>query len=398
MVFKPLFCEITSYWDWPILRSQICEHYFCYPIELMIQKGFKTEVLTTLTSQKDQKQCEEYENLSIYRFMKVNTPPHILSFGIHVFSHIAERRYSLIHVHNINGFADVASWIASRVKNTPMVFTSHNHDAFERFLASEPSASPLRQKISQKWFVKDSPTCVFTAFTKTQAQIYQRLGINNVEIIPHGIDPKVFEVQLDHTIVKKHNLDEFNILCVGVIDPRKGQHFLVSSMPSIIKEYPHTRLILVGRSFQQYQREHLHMLRNQVRSLDLQEKVIFIDNISRDELIQLYLASSVFALPTRAEMFGLVFLEAMGAGLPIVSTNTPHIKEILGDGKAGILVERERKSIENAILTLLGDEPIRKKMGNNGKKLVHDKYCLDDVIQKYWQLYEKIMAVAQNPG
>jgi glycosyltransferase involved in cell wall biosynthesis len=162
-------------------------------------------------------------------------------------------------------------------------------------------------------------------------------------------------------------------------------------MPNIIREYPHTRLILVGRSFTQSQKEYLQTLKNQVRSLGLQEKVIFIDNISRDELIQLYLASSVFALPTRAEMFGLVFLEAMGAGLPIVSTNRPYIKEILGDGEAGIVVERQRKSIENAILTLLGDQSIRKKMRDNGKKLVHDKYCLDNVIQKYWQLYQKIM-------
>lgn len=358
----------------------------------MIQKGFKTEVLTTLTSEKNQQRFEEYENLSIYRLSSnITTPARMISFGINVFSHVAEKRYSLIHMHNVNGFDDFVSWIVSRVKNTPMVFTSHNHDAFERFLTSEPNASAFRQKMSQKWFVKDSPTCVFTAFTKTQAQIYQRLGINHVEIIPHGIDPKIFEVQLDHTIEKKYDLDELNILCTGVIDPRKGQHFLVGSMPNIIREYPHTRLILVGRSFTQSQKEYLQTLRNQVRSLGLQEKVIFIDNTSRDELIQLYLSSSVFALPTRAEMFGLVFLEAMGAGLPIVSTNRPYIKEILGNGEAGIVVERQEKSIETAILTLLGNESIRKKMGDNGKKLVHDKYCLDNVIQKYWQLYQKIM-------
>jgi glycosyltransferase involved in cell wall biosynthesis len=362
----------------------------------MIEKGFDAEVLTTIDRssehQKGETISEHRENLQIYRFAGENPA----SLSMLMFSHILRKNYSLIHLHGAYWLSDFVSWIGSRVKKTPMVVTSHAHNSLERFMESKSRASIARQRILEKWFVQDSPTCVFIAFTRTQAQVYRRLGISNIEIIPHGIDPKVFEVPSDPAILQKYNLGEFNILCVGATDLRKGQHLIVNGMPNIIREYPDTRLLIVGRSLSRYQREYLAMLKNQVRKLGLQRKVTFFDEISRDELIQLYLASSVFALPTRAEMFGLIFLEAMGAGLPIVSTDRPYIKEILGDGEAGILVDRQKESIENAILTLLGDESIRKKLGNNGKKLVRQKYCLKDVVQKHWQLYQRVMAAAEN--
>ena len=389
---KPVFCEITSWWNWHDIRSQVSGPYFYYPVELMIRKGFNVEVLTTLNPEAGKKRLEEYKNLSIYRFAQDNP----LSSGINVFSHIVKRRYSLIHMHGMHWLVDDVSWAASKIKNIPMVITSHAHDTFERFMESKSRMSILRQRIRAKWFIKDSPTCVFIAFTRTQAHVYRKLGINNIEIIPHGIDPKVFEVPHDPSIPQKYDLGEFNILCVGAADLRKGQHFLVGAMPRIIREYPDTRLILVGRSHGWYQKKYLAMLKKQVSKLGLQRKITFFDEVPRDELIQLYLASSLFALPTRAEMFGLVFLEAMGAGLPIVTTNRPYIREILGDGEAGILVQRQKESIENAILTLLGDAPLRRKLGNNGRKLIQNRYRLEDVIQKHWQLYEKIMATAKK--
>jgi glycosyltransferase involved in cell wall biosynthesis len=382
---------MTSWWNWYGIRNQISGPFFYYPVELMIQKGFNAEVLTCARANPlaGEKQLEEYENLRVYRFVQDNA----FSLGIDVFSHIAKRRYSLIHMHDINWFSDYMCWIASRIKNVPMVVTSHAHNAFERFIESKSRAFMLRQRILEKWFIVDSPTCVFVAFTRTQAEVYRMLGIRNIEIIPHGIDPKVFEVPRDPAIPQKYDLGEFNILCVGAADFRKGQHFLVNGMPKILSEFPDTRLIIVARA---YQKEYLKMLKNQVKRLGLQAKVKFYDEVPKDELIQLYLASSIFCLPTRAEMFGLVFLEAMGAGLPIVTTNRPYIKEILGDGEAGILVQRHQQSVENAILKLLGDKSLRRKLGSGGRKLIRDKYCLDDVIQKHWQLYKNIMEAAQN--
>jgi glycosyltransferase involved in cell wall biosynthesis len=90
-------------------------------------------------------------------------------------------------------------------------------------------------------------------------------------------------------------------------------------------------------------------------------------------------------------MFGLVFLEAMAAGLPIISINKPYIREIIRDGEAGILVEREQRSIENAILRLLGDSALRRRLGTNGRQIVEQKYRLDKVIQQYWNLYKFLL-------
>jgi len=387
---RPLFCEVTSWWNWFYIKDKISSHFFYYPVQLMMQKGFNVEILTTLFPERGETKYEDHDNLKVYRFAKDNN----FSFCKRLFNHMVKKSYSLIHLHTIDWFVDYVPWIVSRMKHTPMVFTSHRHDLLDSLMESESRISLARKKALKNLFmVRDSETCIFIAFTRTQAESYRRLGIKNIRIIPHGIDTTPFEMraQCDNKIEEKYGLDSFNILCVGVIDPRKGQLFLIKSMPTILKEYPHTKLLLVGRTYNKCQKGYLRTARFYINKMGLEDKVKLLNDVPKSDLIQLYLSSSLFVLPTQAEMFGLVFLEAMAAGLPIISTNKPHLKEILGNGEAGILIEREQKSIENAILSLLGDSVLRRRLGNNGKKVVEQKYRLDKVIQQHWNLYQELL-------
>lgn len=392
-LMSPLFCEITCWWNWNYIKNQISPHFFYYPVQLMIEKGFNAEILTVLHPERGETEYEYHDNLKIIRFAEYRSWPTLYNnfvFYTHLFSYMMKKNYSLIHLHTIDWLADYLPWIASRLKNTPMVFVSH-----------DPYLMEYRPGVQIRVFrrglkMRDSETSVFIAQTKTEAQFFRRLGIRNVRIVPHGIDPAVFEIERDNMVEEKYGLEENNILCVGQIDPRKGQRFLIKSMPTILKEYHHTKLLLVGRAFRARGREYLRTLRSDISKLGLDGKVKFLDaypggDTSRSELIQLYLSSSVFALPTEAENSPLVFLEAMAAGLPIISTNKSYLKDILGNGEAGMLVEREQKSIENAILCLLGDEGLRRRFGNIGKKVVKQKYRLDKVIQQHWNLYRSLL-------
>ena len=385
---KPLFCEVTSWWDWYYIRNQISPHFFYYPVQLMIERGFNAEVLTLSNPEGRETKYESHPNLEIYRFVA----DHNVSLCARLFTYMVKKQYSLIHLHEVKWPVDCVTWIISRVKNTPMVFTTHAWQ-LDSLLKLE-SKIPLIGNVRAHIFIKDSPTCVFVAFTRTQAEAYKRMGINNIKIIPHGIDVAPFEIERDDKIEQKYGLEELNILCVGMMDPRKGQHFLVKSMPKILKEYPHTKLLLVGRTYDRG--KYLGTLKSLAQKLELRDKVEFLSDVTRSELIQLYLWSSLFVLPTQAELFGLVFLEAMAAGLPVITTNRPHLREILGNGEAGVLVEREQKSIENAILNLLRDDDLRRRLGNNGKKLVLQKYRLEKVIQQLWNLYKALLDLNAN--
>jgi glycosyltransferase involved in cell wall biosynthesis len=363
----------------------------------MMEKGFNAEVLTVLNPERGEMQHEYHNKLQVHRFVRDSSRFSYYSFDVRLFSYMMKRNYSLVHLHSVDWYVDKVPWLVSKIKKTPMVFTSHSPGLMEALLNLE--SMPFRRKMLLKnaEMLRDSSTCTFIAFTQCQAESYRKIGVKNIRLIPHGIDPKAFRVKRDNTIIDKYGLDEYNLLCVGTMETRKGQLFLVKSMPRILKEFPNTKLFLVGRTYASDQagyasRAHyLRTLKSLVNEMRLKEKVIFLDDVPRSDLIQLYLLSSLFVFPTEAEMAPLVFLEAMAAGLPVISTNKPYLREILGNGEAGILVEREQQSIESAILRLLSDNALRTRLGSNGKKIVEQKHRLDKVIQQYWDLYESLL-------
>lgn len=354
----------------------------------MLEKGFDAEVLTMLNSERNELEYENQGRLQINRFAHDN----MTFFNARLFQHLIHNNYSLIHLHSINWDTNYLSWIASRVKRIPLVFTIHDPICLIPLMEPQSKAS-LWQKtraIRNVKLTRDSKTCVLVAFTNVQAESYNRLGIKNVKVIPHAVDTKVFESIPDKEIQKKYGLDEFNILCVGVAQQRKGQRFLINSMPKILKEYPKTKLLLAGNTYFRSSTEYV-ILKSLVNKLCLEDKVLFLNDVPKTELIQLYLSSTLFALPTETEMFGIVFLEAMAAGLPIIATDKPYLQEIVGDGEAGVLVERRQDCIENAIMRLLGDQKLRNKLGNAGRARVQKNYRLDLVIQKHWELYNSLL-------
>ena len=376
------FCEVTLWWNLYYIQNQVSPHFFYYPAELMLKNGFDVEVLTKLYPERNETEYEVNNGIKVRRFPKSSA-----KFCASLLSYLLKHNYSLIHLHTVGFLEDYVPWIVSRIKKTPMVFTSHSSGLPRLENRSDIKASIFRKSLK----MRDSETSIFIAFTEWQANLYRRFGIKNIKIIPHGIDPTVFDVDKDYKVAKKYGLEEKNILCVGQVDPRKGQHILVESMPEILKNHPKTKLLLVGRAFEEYQREYLKMLKSKIEKRDLKKNVAFLNDVSKDELIQLYLLSDVFAFPTDAELSPIVLLEIMAAGLPIVSTDRPYIREILQDGDAGILVKREQKEFEAGIINLLDDGSLRERLSEKGKKTVDEKYRLDKVVEAHWELYKSLI-------
>jgi len=389
---KP-FCQVTLWWNWYYIRNQVSPHFYYYPVQLMLEKGLNVEVLTELYPERAEVEYEALENLQIYRFKAdTNSARANLSFSARLFRHMIKRDYSLINLHTIDLYANHIVWLVSKLKDIPMIFTSHSPLLMENLLKAESGISfSGKEALRARSLLWDSPTCVFIAFTECQAELYRKVGVKNIRVIPHCIDPRVFQVEKDNRIAIKYGLDENNILCISTMEPRKGQDLIIESMPKILKEFPNTKLLLSGRTYEQCHREYLKKLELLVSKLNLNDRVVFLGDIPKEDLIQLYLLSSIFVLPTESEMFGLVFLEAMAAGLPVITTNKPYTAEILDNGKAGMLVEREQTEIGNAILQLLGDKELRKKMGADGQKTVEQKYCLDNIVQQYWEFFKSLL-------
>ena len=381
------FCQLSLWWNIDYLKSQISPHFFYYPAEMMCNKGFNVEILTKLYKNANEKNFEEYNRFRIIRF-----PQYPIKFNLSLFKYMVKKDYSLIHSHTIGSTEDYVPWLISKLKNTPMVFNLHSSS----LLYSKNNSSLFTKMLRKGMEVRNSETNVFIAFTKYQAKEFEDIGIKNIKIIPHGIEPDVFEVEKDPQIVEKYGLKDNNILYVADMRPHKGQLLLVKSMPKILENFPDTMLLLIGRAYNRNEKKYRDLLLSKIDEMDLKNNIKLLNafdpfEVSKDELIQLYLLSDVFAFPTFTELVGIVSLEAMASETPVVATDLPYIREVLQNGEAGILIDRTQNNFENKIIELLDDSNLRNKLIKNGKSAIKNNYNLNLVKNQYYELYNDLI-------
>ena len=143
----------------------------------------------------------------------------------------------------------------------------------------------------------------------------------------------------------------------------KGHDQLLEAWPLIAKQVPDARLVFAGKG------DDAARLEAKARDLGLGNAVLFTGFVSDHELHQLYREAAVFAMPSRNEGFGLVYLEAMTRGLPCIGALDDAAGEIILDGTTGFLVRQsDRTALADRVVTLLTDEPLRTAMGGRGRQ------------------------------
>jgi phosphatidylinositol alpha-mannosyltransferase len=181
-------------------------------------------------------------------------------------------------------------------------------------------------------------------------------------IIPNGVDTDRFHPE-------NEPLPEFldgkiNLLFVGRLDPRKGLGNLIEAMPTIYKELGgEVRLIIVGGGYLR------RILENEVDE-SIRPHVRFVGRVSRELLPRYYATCDIFCSPaTRNESFGIVLLEAMSSGKPIVACDIPGYRTVVTDSREGLLVRpKDPGSLVEAVVRLARDGAERAAMGELGRK------------------------------
>ncbi len=203
-------------------------------------------------------------------------------------------------------------------------------------------------------------------------------------IIPNGVD-------LEHFSPDVSPIDEFgdgkvNILFVGRLETRKGLNYLLDAYQLVKRQTPNCRLIVVGpgtRLRGKYEKR--------VRQRKM-EDVVFVGHVGYEELPQYYKTADIFCSPaTGSESFGVVLLEAMATGKPIVASNIEGYASVLTHGAEGLLVPpRDRKSLAQALSTLITDEPLRQQMGARGIAKAPD-YSWERISQRVYNYYVRVL-------
>lgn len=205
-------------------------------------------------------------------------------------------------------------------------------------------------------------------------------------IIPNGIDLERFG---DPALRPIEQFDDgkLNILFVGRLEKRKGFKYLLQAFAQVKKAVPQTRLMVVG-AYDKEDKAEFVLYARQHRLRDVR----FIGFVSEEDLPRYYRTCHVFCAPsTGFESFGIILLEAMAAGKPIVASNIDGYRGVLDDGEEGLLVRPEdERRLAEALIRLLKDPALRERMGRQGQVKAKD-YSWQKVAQQVLDYYRELL-------
>ncbi|MFO8143684.1 MAG: glycosyltransferase family 4 protein [Dehalococcoidales bacterium] len=264
---------------------------------------------------------------------------------------ILEReKFDIIHLHE--PLMPMMCTTVLRMSGTANVGTFHAFDGKGYYVAK-----PLSPFFFKRWFSKlDGKIAVSRPAMEFVSKHYPA----EYSIIPNGIDTGHFHPGVKP--VEEYLDGKMNILFVGRLEPRKGADYLLKAYQRVKREIPETRLIIVGPGTNLRYRYERMVKRKGIKD------VVFVGYSSYTELPRYYKTADVYCAPaTGWESFGIVLLEAMAVGTPVVASNIAGYASILGDGEEGILVPpKDDEQLARSLVYLLRNDSLREEMGVKG--------------------------------
>jgi phosphatidylinositol alpha-mannosyltransferase len=200
-------------------------------------------------------------------------------------------------------------------------------------------------------------------------------------IIPNGVEIEPFASAEPFEELRDGTL---NILFVGRMEDRKGLSYLLRGFHRLRKRHVDARLIVVGEGprMREYRR---HVATRRIRDVE------FVGHVSQTAKLRYFASADIFCAPsTGQESFGIVLLEAMAAGLPIVASDIHGYKNVVSRDVEGYLVEpRNPRAIAAALYKLAGDPDLRHRMGEAGRAKAED-YSWERVTQQLVDYYHEV--------
>ncbi|MDK2820740.1 MAG: hypothetical protein PWP31_705 [Clostridia bacterium] len=300
---------------------------------------------------------------------------------------IIMRKYGPFHIiHAHDWLAAVTARALKHAYRLPLVATIHATEAGR----NSGLYNEMQRYINsvEWWLTYESwKVIVCSQHMRQEVQGLFQLPPDKINIIPNGVYTKKFRVTSVDPQVRKcfATSHEKIIFFVGRLVVEKGVQVLLEAMPEILEKCPEAKLVIAGKGPMEGQ------LKNRAGELGIGHKVCFAGYIDDHTRNQLYRAASVAVFPSLYEPFGIVALEAMAAGTPVVASETGGLAEIITHGIDGMRVfPGNVGSLADNILAVLHDESLAKKLRANAGKLVREEYDWTKIARKTSELYQEV--------
>jgi len=204
-------------------------------------------------------------------------------------------------------------------------------------------------------------------------------------------------VPLPSDLATAPDLPAAYILYAGHVYSRKGADVLANAFARLTDRYPDLHLVYVGGLYTENGSRMLDRITDMLGAVR-SKRVHFLGRLDRRRVLECMMGAKVFAFPSRVEGFPMVILEAMSCGLPVVYSKEPAGTELIEDGVSGLLAEPTPNDFATKISRILDDEILARKLGENARKRVADRFSEDKFLEATEHFYRLCAAqVAAQP-
>jgi glycosyltransferase involved in cell wall biosynthesis len=284
---------------------------------------------------------------------------------------VARGGLDLVHLNEPHALA--AAWLARAHKRLPL-------------LLSRRIGFPLRKNL-----VSQALYCALDRFVANSRDVARSLvdsGISEdkISIVNEGVEIPPLPTPEQRNSARKHwGIDDHEFLfgCVSVFVPEKGQRHLIEALPKVRAVHPEARLILAGDGAR------FAELQTLAKKLEQSEAVLFHGFVK--DVAQVYAALDVFAFPSEFEGLGTALQAGMAYGLPSISTKRGALGEVVDHERTALVVEPEAGEIATAMLRLLNDEDLRRRLANSGRREVEERFSAGRMVKNTIAVYEDVL-------
>ena len=228
----------------------------------------------------------------------------------------------------------------------------------------------------------------YSCLISVSANFIERLHRYGVETpivhIPNAVDFQIFNPHVSSKNVREryHVSDRrYLISFIGRLVPQKGIEVLIKAISHVNNFVENCTYLIIGEG------SHRTELENLVKKLNI-KNVIFEGAVSHSRIPEFIIASNIIVLPSLAEGVSRVLLETMACGKPVITTKLIGTKELITDGKTGVLVEKGNvQQLTEALISLLNDKLLREKIGRTAYKYIKDKFSWTRVGNETLRIY-----------
>lgn len=288
---------------------------------------------------------------------------------------LEEGQFDVIHLHE--PIVPLLPLVVLRHAKTVTVGTFHAYrDSHAAYEYGKPAIQPFIDRLDGKIVVSEAARSTVASYFPGE-----------YVVIPNGVEYSRFAGD-DFAPIAEFDDGKPNVLFVGRLEKRKGFKYLLHAFRFIKAAVPDARLIVVGK----YDDEEVEPFQWYVQHHEL-EDVHFVGYVPGDDLPRYYRTADVCCAPsTGFESFGIILLEAMASGTPVIASSIPGYRDVLTDGKEGRLVPPgDVDELASATIALLNDRDRRQRMGRAGQETAR-AYRWEVIAQRVYEFYETLIA------